>query len=85
MPDDAVRRFVALDYFESSRGRIWTGPSPFTWRKDDGLSAWSGQWTIEHPEVDPATRFEVVGVEAYCIHVIREGVPVGLLVRKSAP
>lgn len=78
-----LRLFKAEDRFElAGRGTVWTGPCPFRWNKDGGLDAWKGEWLISHPEADHTKTFTVVGVDSFCLQTIREGSPVGLLVKE---
>lgn len=76
-----MRSFVAERHFEiKGRGRLWCGPCPFRWNKDDGLAAWEGRWSIEHPDLDPSVPYKVTAVESYALQIIRKGAEVGLLI-----
>jgi len=80
-PTKQLRLFKAEDRFLlKGRGIVYAGPCPFAWDKKDGLSAWEGEWLISHPEADHTTTYKILGVESFCLQVIRDGSPIGILV-----
>lgn len=80
----SVRSFRAADCFSvKGRGTVWTGLSPFKFVRDSGWQeAFAGLWKIDHPLADPNKVYEVIAVESHCVPVIREGAPIGILVRE---
>lgn len=81
---DELRLFVVTDvYHVKGRGKVYCGPCPFTWNKEDGLGAWAGRWLISSPEAEHDRTYTVKGVESFCLQVIREGSPVGIVVESN--
>lgn len=78
-----MRTFAAVDYFDmKDRGRVWTGHSPITFKRDTEYQQLLGEWLIDHPQALAGHVYIVTAVESFCVHTIRKGAPIGLLTKK---
>ena len=74
----------AADKFElKGRGTVFAGPAPFAFDKtkpEDMERFYKMPWVISHPDARDQL-WRVIGVESWAIDSIRQGAPIGILVK----
>ena len=75
-----MKKFHADSTYQiAGRGPVYCGVAPTDFYRGDSLAAFEGPWEIDHPDASGQV-FRVVGVESHCVHMIRAGSPIGILV-----
>jgi len=75
-----VRIFTAKGIFKTNgNAPIYLGDAPFPFERNKALQAFSGEWQISG--LDGKT-LKVIGVESHCVEHIKEGEPIGLMVKE---